>query len=148
METKRLEEIQSAFFRRIMGPRPDPPATELLSVAVAEAGLFDLATRLQRRFPPQDEAKAKPVPEAALVEAIVSMAEVGEEQAFQSMSPRLRRAVRRRIATLLTVVLANEAKRNMTISIIPRGFPVEHVGMALLVTMGLEIPPDLRAKLE
>lgn len=107
-----------------------------------------MATELRRRFPPRDEAEAKAVPEAALIEAIASMAEYGAEQAFDGMRPRLRRAIRRRITTLLTIVAANKAKRDEPISFIPHGFSAEHVGMALLVTMGVAIPPALRKKLE
>ncbi|MFN4017104.1 MAG: hypothetical protein ACK4JB_17330 [Reyranella sp.] len=148
MQKKRLEEAQLAFFRRVMGRQPDPSDAEPLTCAAAEKGLFDLAARLHQRFPPRDEEKAKPVPEVALVEAIVSMAEFGADEAFQGMRPRLRRAIRRRIATLLTVVVANEVKGNSAISFIPHGFPAEHVGMALLVTMGAAIPSDLRSKFE
>lgn len=148
MVKKRLEEIQLAFFRRLMGRSTDPSEAEPLSCAAAEVGLFDLAAKLQRRFPSRDEAEAKPVPEAALVEAIATMAEYGAEQAFEGMRPRLRRAIRRRLATLLTIVTANEAADNEHISVLPRDFPAEHVGMALLVTMGVEIPAGLRAKLE
>lgn len=148
MQKKRLEEIQLAFFRRVMGRQADPSEAEPLTCAAAQKGLFDLATELQQRVPPRDEAKAKPVPETALIAAIVSMAEYGAAEAFDGMRPRLRRAIRRRVATLLTIVSANEAAENEHISVLPRDFPAEHVGMALLVTMGVEIPSGLREKLE
>lgn len=148
MEKKRVEGFQDSFFRRVMGRRPDTREMEPLTCAAAEKGLFDLAAAMQRQFPPSGEADANPVPEAALLEAIANMAEHGAIEAFAGMRPRLRRAVRVRVRTLLTVVAANEVASNVHISFLPRGFPDEHVGMALLVTMGVELPRDLRAKLE
>lgn len=148
MEKARIEVFRDCFFLRVIGYRPEPSDMVPLTCAEAETGLFDLANELQQQFPPSGEADAKPVPEEALLEAIASMAEDGATEAFASMKPRLRRAVRVRLRTLLTVVVANNVSRNKCISFLPRGFPQEHVGMALLATIGVELPPDLRAKLE
>jgi hypothetical protein len=148
MQRKRIEELQLQFIRRVMGREPDPSEVEAVKCNVAQTALFDLADALQRAFPPRDEANAKPVAEAALTEAIGSMAEHGAMEAFQGMRPRLRRAVRVRIRTLLTIVTANEAAGKDRISVLPRGFPADQVGLALLATMGVELPPSLRAKLE
>lgn len=148
MDRKRLEKLQLDFIRRVLGRQSDPSEAEAISCATAEKSLFDLAETLRRCAPPHDEDKAKPVAESALVEAIASMAEHGAEKAFQGMRPRLRRAVRVRIRSLLTVVTANGTAGNERISVLPRGFPDEHVGLALLLTMGLELPAALRAKLE
>ncbi len=119
-----------------------------MTSAVAEEALFDFAAVLQRNFPPHGEENAKPVTEGALVEAIASMADHGADQAFRGMRPRLRRAVRVRIRTVLAIVTANRAAGNDRISVLPRGFPVDQIALALLVTMGVEIPRDLRAQLE
>ncbi|MFN4018213.1 MAG: hypothetical protein ACK4JB_22950 [Reyranella sp.] len=148
MEKTRIEEFQDLFFARVMGDRRRNAEPEPLTVDRAQEGLFDLANALQQRFPPSGEADAKPVAEEALLEAIANMAEHGAMEAFAGMRPRLRRAVRVRLRTLLTVVVANEAASNARISFLPPGFPDEHVGMALLATMGVELPRDLRAKLE
>lgn len=148
MDRKSLEKVQLQFVRRVMGRQPDPSEAEAVTCAAAEQALFDLAGELQQSFPPQDEADAKPVAEAALIEAIASMAEHGPGQAFRGMKPRLRRAVRVRIRTLLTIVTLNDKAGNERISVLPGGFPDDQVGLALLVTMGLDLPPALRAKFE
>ena len=155
MEKKRVEAFQHRFFDRVMGEFDrvmsealDAAEPEPLSCADAEKGLFELAAVLQRRFPPSGEDNAKAVPEEALLEAIANMAEHGAVEAFAGMRTRLRRAVRVRLRTLLTVVLSTKAANGDCISYLPRGFPAEHVGMALLATMGVELPRDLRLKLE
>ncbi len=148
MEKNRVEEFQDLFFARVMGGRFCDFDLEPLTAGRAQEGLLDLAATLQLRFPPAGEADTKWVPEEALMEAIASMAEYDEVEAFASMRPPLRQAVRARLRTLLTLVLANEAKSADHISVVPRGLPDEHVGMALLVTMGVGLPRALRTKLE
>ena len=148
MERKKVQEFQDLFFSRVMDARFWNFDLEPLTVERAQEGLLDLIAALQRRFPPAGEADAGSVPEEALLEAIASMAEYGEVEAFAGMRPPLRRAVRARLTTLLTLVVANEATRKDHISVVPRGLPDEHVGMALLVTMGIAATPALGAKLE
>lgn len=148
MEKKKVEEVQDLFFSRVMGARLWNFDLEPLTVERAQEGLLDLVAALQRRFPPAGEADTGSVPEAALLEAIGSMAEYGEVEAFAGMRPPLRRAVRARLTTLLTLVVATEVTSKEHISVVPRGLPDEHVGMALLVTIGIALPRALRAKLE
>lgn len=148
MDSARIQEFQEQFFSRVLAGTPRPMEPEPVSCATAEKALFDLAAALQQSAPVSDEAQAGPVGEQALLEAIASMAEHGAVEAFAGMMPRLRRAVRARLRTLLTVVVTNQAAKNDCISYLPRGFPAEHVGMALLVTLGVELPTDLREKLE
>lgn len=148
MEKARIEVFQDCFFLRVIGRRPEPSEMGPLTCAQAQAALLELATTLQRRFPPRGEVDAIPVPEEALLEAIASMAEDGVMEAFASMSPRLRRAVRARLRSLLTAVMAYKVTGNNCISFLPRDIPDEHIGMALLMTMGVELPEDLRATLE
>lgn len=144
VDKRSKEQVQLRFLERVMGRPPNDLEMAAVTCAAAEASLFDLATLLHRRFPPRDEAKAKPVAEAAVVAAIVSMAEDGAERAFEAMAPRLRRAVRARIRTLLSVVVVNEKSGNERISVLPHGFPPDQIALALLVTMGLELPARLR----
>ena len=80
--------------------------------------------------------------------AIKSMADEGAVAAFEAMQPPLRAAVRRRLLTLTTIVVANEAGGNPAVSVVPRGFPKNKLAMALLLTMGRVIPLDVRAKIE
>lgn len=149
MKSERIAEFQERFFSRVLAEIARPMEPEPVSFAAAEKGLFDLADALQRSVPASDEAGVEPVPEEALLEAIASMAEYGAEEAFSGMQPRLRRAVRLRIRTLLMIATnAGDAAARGGITYLPRGFPLEKVGMALLVTMGVEIPPKLRAEFE
>jgi len=148
MDNDRIEEFQDLFFARVMGARFWNADLEPLTSGRAREGLINLAAALEQRFPPGGEADTESVLEGALLEAIASMAEYGTFEAFAGMRPLLRRAVRVRIRTLLTLVVANKVASPDPISAMPRGLPDEHVGMALLVTMGVAVPPALRAKLE
>ena len=147
VNAERLKLLQYRFFHRVMGGA-GVAETEVITASAAEKALFDFAASLREHFPPAGETKGEAVPEAALIEAIGSMAEFGAEQAFAGMKPRLRRAVRKRIATMLKIVLAKGVSADAHVAEMPRGLPAHHLGMALLLTLGVEIPADVRTKLE
>jgi hypothetical protein len=141
-----MEEVARRFIERVMGCPLDECVPIPVTPGAAGEALWALAARLQDLCPPKGERGLTPVSEPALLAGLTSMTELGIDDAFRAMRPRLRAAVRARVGDLISVALLNESAGTPSVTVLPDGFPIEHRGLAILVLMAAELPGHLRSR--